>query len=71
MIFFQESSSPSFELAERVIDSCREKLKPVFLQSLKGTSLSEYSQIVALVCEDGSDDREDNSADPSGKDTVC
>ena len=53
-----------------MIDSCREKLKPVFLQSLKGTSLSEYSQIVALVCEDGSDDREDNSADPSGKDTV-
>ncbi|KAG2659758.1 hypothetical protein PVAP13_1KG380000 [Panicum virgatum] len=66
----KESSSPSFELAERVIDSCREKLKPVFLQSLKGTSLSEYSQIVALVCEEGSDDREDNNADPSGKDTV-
>ncbi|RLM79722.1 hypothetical protein C2845_PM12G11910 [Panicum miliaceum] len=66
----KESSSPSFELAERVIGACREKLKPVFLQSLKGTSLSEYSQIVALVCEEGSDDREDNNADPSGKDTV-
>nr|CAB3450357.1 unnamed protein product [Digitaria exilis] len=66
----KESSSPSFELAERVIDSCREKLKPVFLQSLKGTSLSEYSQFVALVCEGGSDDMEDNNADPSGKDTV-
>ncbi|PUZ76524.1 hypothetical protein GQ55_1G298000 [Panicum hallii var. hallii] len=66
----KESSSPSFELAERVIGSCREKLKPVFLQSLKGTSLSEYSQIVASVCEEGSDDREDNNADPSGKDTV-
>ncbi|CAL5057178.1 unnamed protein product [Urochloa decumbens] len=66
----KESSSPSFELAEKVIDACREKLKPVFLQSLKGTSLSEYSQIVALVCEEGSDDKEENNADPSGKDTV-
>ncbi|CAN6238628.1 unnamed protein product [Urochloa humidicola] len=66
----KESSSPSFELAEKVIGACREKLKPVFLQSLKGTSLSEYSQIVSLVCEEGSDDREENNADPSGKDTV-
>lgn len=66
----KESSSPSFELAEKVIGTCREKLKPVFLQSLKGTSLSEYSQIVASVCEEVSDDREDNNADPSGKDTV-
>ncbi|XP_066332031.1 sister chromatid cohesion protein PDS5 homolog C-like isoform X2 [Miscanthus floridulus] len=66
----KESSSPSFELAEKVIDTCREKLKPVFLQSLKGTSLSEYSQIVASVCEEVSDDREDNNVDPSGKDTV-
>ncbi|PWZ24790.1 Sister chromatid cohesion protein PDS5 B-B [Zea mays] len=66
----KESSSASFELAEKVIGTCREKLKPVFLQSLKGTSLSEYSQIVASVCEDVSDDREDNNADPSGKDTV-
>ncbi|KAF8677850.1 hypothetical protein HU200_046442 [Digitaria exilis] len=66
----KESSSPSFELAEKVIDSCREKLKPVFLQSLKGTSLSEYSQIVASVCEEDSDDKEDNIVDPSGKDTV-
>jgi hypothetical protein len=68
--FYFQESSPSFELAEKVIDTCREKLKPVFLQSLKGTSLSEYSQIVASVCEEVSDDREDNNADPSGKDTV-
>ncbi|CAN6273460.1 unnamed protein product [Urochloa humidicola] len=66
----KESSSPSFELAEKVIGACREKLKPVFLQSLKGTSLSEYSQIVALVCEEGLDDTEENNADPSGRDTV-
>ncbi|CAN6232436.1 unnamed protein product [Urochloa humidicola] len=59
----KESSSPSFELAEKVISACREKLKPVFLQSLKGTSLSEYSQIVALVCEEGSDDKEENNGD--------
>ncbi|KAJ1279943.1 hypothetical protein BS78_04G194200 [Paspalum vaginatum] len=66
----KESSSPSFELAEKVIGMCREKLKPVFLQSLKGTSLNEYSQIVASVCVEGSDDREDKNADPSAKDTV-
>lgn len=66
----KESSSPSFELAEKVINMCREKLKPVFLQSLKGTSLNEYSQIVASVCEDGSDDREASNADPSPKDPV-
>ncbi|AQK53550.1 hypothetical protein ZEAMMB73_Zm00001d051067 [Zea mays] len=66
----EKESSPSFELAEKVIGTCREKLKPVFLQSLKGTSLSEYSQIVASVCEEVSDDREDNNANPSGKDMV-
>ncbi|KAL6633992.1 hypothetical protein ACP70R_026663 [Stipagrostis hirtigluma subsp. patula] len=66
----QESSSPSFELAEKVIDMCREKLKPAFVQSLKGTSLSEYSQIVTSVCGEGSDGREDNNADTSVKDTV-
>ncbi|XP_062222786.1 sister chromatid cohesion protein PDS5 homolog C-like isoform X5 [Phragmites australis] len=66
----KESSSPSFVLAEKVIGMCREKLKPVFLQLLKGTSLNEYSQIVTSVCEEGSDDKEDNNADPSGKDTV-
>ncbi|WVZ74635.1 hypothetical protein U9M48_022796 [Paspalum notatum var. saurae] len=66
----KESSSPSFELAEKVIGMCREKLRPVFLESLKGTSLNEYSQIVASVCEEGSDDIEDKNADPSAKDTV-
>ncbi|XP_062219621.1 sister chromatid cohesion protein PDS5 homolog C-like isoform X2 [Phragmites australis] len=66
----KESSSPPFVLAEKVIGMCREKLKPVFLQLLKGTSLNEYSQVVTSVCEGGSDDKEDNNADPSGKDTV-
>ncbi|GJN21567.1 hypothetical protein PR202_gb09054 [Eleusine coracana subsp. coracana] len=65
----KESSSPSFVLAEKVIGMCREKLKPVFLPLLKDTSLSEYSQIVTSVCEEGSDDKEDNNADPV-KDTV-
>jgi hypothetical protein len=65
----QDSSSPSFLLCEKVIGMCREKLKPVFQQLLKGTSLSEYSQIVTSVCEEGSDDKEDNNADPA-KDTV-
>jgi hypothetical protein len=61
----KDSSSPSFVLCEKVIGSCREKLKPVFQELLKGTSLSEYSQIVTSVCEEGSD----NNADPA-KDTV-
>jgi hypothetical protein len=56
-------------LCEKVIGSCREKLKPVFQELLKGTSLSEYSQIVTSVCEEGSDNKEDNNADPA-KDTV-
>ncbi|KAL6899604.1 hypothetical protein ACP4OV_006262 [Aristida adscensionis] len=66
----KESSSPSFELAEKVIGMCREKLKPAFLQSLKDTSLDEYSEIVTSICGEGSDDREDNNADPSGRDMV-
>jgi hypothetical protein len=65
----KDSSSPSFLLCEKVIGMCREKLRPVFQQLLKGTSLSEYSQIVTSVCEEGSDDKEDNNADPA-KDTV-
>jgi hypothetical protein len=46
-----------------------EKLRPVFQQLLKGTSLTEYSQIVTSICEEGSDDKEDNNVDPA-KDTV-
>nr|CAB3447206.1 unnamed protein product [Digitaria exilis] len=66
----EKESSPSFKLAEKVIGLCHEKLKPVFLQSLKGTSLSDYSQIVSSVCEEGSDDWEHNIVDPSGKEMV-
>jgi hypothetical protein len=41
------------------------KLRPVFQQLLKGTSLSEYNRIVTSICEEGSDDKEDNNADPA------
>lgn len=68
--YFQETSAASFELAEKVIGACSEKLKPVFLQLLKGTSLNEYDNIIATICEDSSDVKEDMDADPSGKDVV-
>jgi hypothetical protein len=42
---------------------CREKMRPVFQQLLKGTSLSEYNQIVTSICEEGSYDKEDNNVD--------
>jgi hypothetical protein len=48
---------------------CHEKLRPVFQQLLKGTSLSGYSQIVTSICEEGSNDKEDNNVDLS-KDIV-
>ncbi|KAF0923989.1 hypothetical protein E2562_008339 [Oryza meyeriana var. granulata] len=66
----KETSAASFELAERVIGACSEKLKPVFLQLLQGTSLDEYNNIIATICEDGSDVKEGMDADPSGKDMV-
>uniref|UniRef100_A0A0D3F7J4 Tudor domain-containing protein n=1 Tax=Oryza barthii TaxID=65489 RepID=A0A0D3F7J4_9ORYZ len=66
----KETSAASFELAEKVIGACSEKLKPVFLQLLKGTSLNEYDNIIATICEDSSDVKEDMDADPSGKDVV-
>ncbi|XP_006647503.1 uncharacterized protein LOC102706164 [Oryza brachyantha] len=66
----KENSAASFELAEKVIGACSEKLKPVFLQLLQGTSFNEYSDIIATICEDGSDVKEDMDADPSGKDMV-
>lgn len=53
-----------------MIGACSEKLKPVFLQLLKGTSLNEYDNIIATICEDSSDVKEDMDADPSGKDVV-
>ncbi|KAL5212565.1 hypothetical protein ABZP36_023412 [Zizania latifolia] len=66
----KETSTASFELSEKVIGACSEKLKPVFLQLLEGSPLNEYSNIVTSVCEDDSDVREDTNADPSGKDMV-
>ncbi|KAG8071423.1 hypothetical protein GUJ93_ZPchr0006g41887 [Zizania palustris] len=66
----KETSTASFELSEKVIGECSEKLKPVFLQLLKGSPLNEYSNIVTSVCEDDSGVREYTNADPSGKDMV-
>ncbi|KAG8060330.1 hypothetical protein GUJ93_ZPchr0002g25882 [Zizania palustris] len=66
----KETSTASFELVEKVIGACSEKLKPAFLRLLEGTPLTEYRNIIASVCEDGSDVREDTNADPSVKDMV-
>uniref|UniRef100_A0ACD5Z4R1 Uncharacterized protein n=1 Tax=Avena sativa TaxID=4498 RepID=A0ACD5Z4R1_AVESA len=69
----KEISPASFELAERVLSICDdEKLKPIFLELLQdqGTALDEYSNTVAVVCESDKVVTEDNTVDPSGKDTV-
>jgi hypothetical protein len=70
VLSIQDISPASFELAERVLAICDdEKLKPIFLELLQnqGTDLSEYSDVVAVVCESV---KAVNNVDPPGKDTV-
>uniref|UniRef100_A0A0D9VI85 Tudor domain-containing protein n=1 Tax=Leersia perrieri TaxID=77586 RepID=A0A0D9VI85_9ORYZ len=64
--FTTESSAASFQLAEKVIEGCSFKLKPVFRKLLQGAPLNIYSSIIKAICEDNSDVKED----PSVKDMV-
>lgn len=52
-------------LAEKVISNCYMKLKPYFLVAVQsmGTYLSDYSDIVASICQDSSVALEQNEAD--------
>ncbi|CAL5016081.1 unnamed protein product [Urochloa decumbens] len=63
----QETLPASFGLAERVLGLCKDKLKPVFLELLKGTPLDGYSNVVTLLFQDASG-AEQNNVDASGKD---
>ncbi|KAG0530542.1 hypothetical protein BDA96_05G195600 [Sorghum bicolor] len=63
----QETLPASFGLAERVLGLCRDKLKPVLHELLKGSPLDEYSNVVKTLFQDASDVGE-NSVDASGKD---
>ncbi|WVZ86296.1 hypothetical protein U9M48_033101 [Paspalum notatum var. saurae] len=62
----QETLPASFGLAERVLGLCKEKLKPVFRELLKGTPLDDYSSVVTLLFQDASGAGE-NNVDASGK----
>ncbi|XP_062226089.1 sister chromatid cohesion protein PDS5 homolog C-like isoform X2 [Phragmites australis] len=63
----QETLPAAFGLAERVVGHCKDRLKQVFIELLKDTPLDEYSNIVALLCQDASDAIENNNADVSAK----
>jgi len=69
VLTLQETLPASFGLAERVLGLCRDKLKPVLHELLKGTPLDEYSNVVTMLFQDASDAGE-NNVDASGKDMV-
>lgn len=62
----QETLPASFGLAERVLGLCKDKLKPVLHELLKGTPLDDYSNVVTLLFQDASGAGE-NNVDASGK----
>ncbi|CAO2042879.1 unnamed protein product [Urochloa humidicola] len=66
----QETLPAPFGLAERVLGLCKDKLKPVLLELLKGTSLDGYSNVVTLLLQDTSGAGE-NNVDASGKDMAA
>ncbi|KAJ1271765.1 hypothetical protein BS78_06G150800 [Paspalum vaginatum] len=66
----QETLPASFGLAEKVLGLCKEKLKPVFHELLKGTPLDDYSSVVTLLFQDASGAGE-NNVDASGKDMAA
>ncbi|EEE61275.1 hypothetical protein OsJ_15354 [Oryza sativa Japonica Group] len=67
----KETLPASFELAEKVINKCYEKLKPVFTPLLRGTPLDEYSEVVTSLFEDALDAGVADNSDAPGKDMVA
>ncbi|KAL5650079.1 hypothetical protein ACJX0J_040888, partial [Zea mays] len=63
----QETLPASFGLAERVLGLCRDKLKPVLHELLKGTPLDEYSNVVTTLFQDAGE----NNVDASGEDMAA
>ncbi|PNT73327.1 hypothetical protein BRADI_2g57070v3 [Brachypodium distachyon] len=66
----KDSFPASLTLAEKILNLCPEKLKPVFIQLLQGTPLNLYSETVESLVE-GSSHARDDKDDASGKDTVA
>ncbi|XP_017700030.2 uncharacterized protein LOC103714235 isoform X2 [Phoenix dactylifera] len=56
------------KLGEKVMSNCTAKLKPYMRELVKsmGVSLSQYSKIVASICQESSDGMEQNDANASG-----
>ncbi|XP_014501584.1 uncharacterized protein LOC106762282 isoform X2 [Vigna radiata var. radiata] len=50
------------KLGERVLENCATKLKPYLVQTVRslGVSVDDYSAVLALICQDTSDDLEKN-----------
>lgn len=66
----KDSFPASLTLAEKIVNLCPEKLKPVFIQLLQGTPLNLYSETVESLVE-GSSHARDDKDDASGKVTVA
>ncbi|KAG1326586.1 hypothetical protein COCNU_01G005200 [Cocos nucifera] len=64
----QDALPIAHKLGEKVIRNCTAKLKPYMRELVKsmGASLSQYSKIVALICQESSDSIEQNDANASG-----
>ncbi|KAL5214107.1 hypothetical protein ABZP36_003259 [Zizania latifolia] len=65
----KETPPASFELAEKVIGMCHEKLKPVFIPLLQGTPLDEYSKVVTSLFQDALYYGVADNSNAPGKDT--
>ncbi|KAL5220881.1 hypothetical protein ABZP36_025594 [Zizania latifolia] len=67
----KETPPASFELAEKVIGMCHEKLKPMFILLLQDTPLDEYSKVVTSLFQDALYSGVADNSDAPGKDTVA
>lgn len=71
-IISQEVLPIARKLGERVLESCSTKLKPYLVQAVKtlDISLDDYSKVVASICQDASDDAEQNEVHASDEHMV-
>lgn len=62
VIMNQEVLPIARKLGERVLGSCAARLKPYLVQAVNtlGISLDDYSGVLALVCNDSSDNSMQN-----------
>jgi hypothetical protein len=62
IIVVQEVLPIARKLGERVLKNCATKLKPYLVQAVRtfGTSVDDYSEVLASICQDTSDSLEKN-----------